>query len=46
MLQLMPGPSAARFAVLGVKSAGNEVRRASVAGPESAGEGLQGKAGK
>lgn len=49
MLQLLLGPSAARFAVLGVKSAGNEASRAREAGPTGTGEGLragQGAAGR
>jgi hypothetical protein len=40
MLQLLPGPSAAKLAVLGAKSAGKELSRAMVAGPTGRGEGL------
>jgi hypothetical protein len=41
MLQLLSGPSAPKLAVLGVKSVGNELSRAIVAGPTGSGEGLQ-----
>jgi hypothetical protein len=43
MLQLLLGPSAPKLAVLGAKSAGNELSRAILAGPTGSGEGLQGK---